>query len=436
MRERHSYGIDLHVASVLSEIVTEQLTHHASRIKHQASRITHHDFPMKSSTRDMWEVNKYLWICLLFAAWFIYAAKSRGWITVPLPYAYAIYGLAILNGALRSIRGFRHGGNEGIYGWLFTLVDLILISAAVRITNGLYSELWLAYYVLLVSEALYSTTVQTTLLNACIVAGYVGATWHMRDAPSYWITIVTRMFFVVVVGSFGLRLSTDRERRQRELARLSEQVAASDERARIAREVHDGLGHALVASILRLELCRRLLKRDPEQAERILEEEVPALRAAWNEGRNLAFHLRPWERDPAGFSHSLRRHVSRFAERTGIAVTLDIDDTRDWNLPADVEIAVTRIVQEALTNVARHAQASAVQIRVERNDNNICCAIEDDGQGFDAESPRASFGLNAMRERAENPGGSFTLESGPGRGTTIEARIPLQRSNPCHEAGN
>jgi signal transduction histidine kinase len=381
---------------------------------------------MKSSNRDLWEVNKYLWICLIFAAWFIQAARARNWITVPLPYAYGVYALAIANGAARSYRGFKYGGNEGLYGWVFTLVDLILISIAVRITNGIYSELWLAYYVLLVSEALYSTRVQTSALNACIVACYVAATWFMHDAPNYWITVGIRMFFVVVVGSFGLRLSTDRERRQRELARLNEQVAASDERARIAREVHDGLGHALVASILRLELCRRLMKRDPAQAEAILEEEVPALRAAWNEGRNLAFHLRPWEKDLAGFANGLRRNVSRFAERTGIAVTLDMDDSRPWDLSADVELAVTRILQEALTNIARHAEASQVTVEVREAEGRVRCRVVDDGVGFEPEEKAGSFGMNAMRERAEKLGGALEVSSHPGAGTCVEATIPAK----------
>lgn len=374
----------------------------------------------------MWAVNKYLWICLLFSAWFIQAAKGRGWITAPLPYAYAVYGIAIVNGAVRSYRGFKHGGNHGLYGWGFTLVDLVLISIAVRITNGIYSELWLAYYVLLVSEALYSTSVETSILNACIVAGYVAATWFMRDAPNYGITVGTRMFFVVVVGSFGLRLSSDRERRQRELARLAEQVAASEERARIAREVHDGLGHAMVASILRLELCKRLLNRDPKQAEKILEEEVPALRAAWNEGRNLAFHLRPWERDPAGFAHGLRSRASRFAERTGIAVTLNMDDSQAWELPIEVEMALTRILQESLTNIARHAQASTVKIDFERAAGRITCRVADDGAGFEPDSSTGSFGLNAMRERAENLGGEFSVTSGLGHGTCMQATIPVK----------
>ncbi len=383
---------------------------------------------MKISAREMWGGNKYLWICLLFAAWFIQAAHVRHWITVPLTAAYGVYALALLNGGVRSYLGWRRvdtaSSNTGALAWVFTLFDVALISIAVHITNGIYSELWLAYYVILVSAALYSTSIQPAALNLTIIAGYVAATWYMRDAPNYAITVAMRMLFVVVVGSFGLRLSTDRERRQRELARLSEQVAASEERARIAREVHDGLGHALVASILRLELCRRLLRRDPVEAERILEDEVPALRAAWNEGRNLAFHLRPWERDEAGLAHGFRRNVNRFSERTGLSVMLEMDETSDWDLPLEVEMALTRILQEALTNIARHAEASCVKVTVVRANQEVCCRIEDDGVGFDAETCGGSFGLNAMRERASKLNGRFALVSRPGSGTTVEVSLP------------
>lgn len=388
---------------------------------------------MKPTTSDLWQLNKYLWICLLFIAWFIYAAHRVHWITAPLPVAYAVYGLALVNGAARSWVGFKRGGNSGLSGWAFTLMDVTLISIAVYITNGIYSELWLAYYVVLVSEALYSTTTQTSLLNICIVAGYIAATWTMRDYPNYVLTVTTRMFFVVTVGSFGLRISTDREKRNREVIALREQAATSDERARIAREVHDSLGHALVASILRLELCLRLLRRAPEEAEKLLQEEVPALRNAWNEGRDLAFHLRPWERDPAGTAATLRRHISRFAERTGLAVNLSLEglETKDPLLPVETEMALTRILQESLTNIARHARATEVSIHVERLRGGLCCRVQDNGVGFDAETKIGSFGLTAMRERAEKLGGAFALQSRPeglpNAGTSLEFTLPLPK---------
>jgi signal transduction histidine kinase len=380
---------------------------------------------MRPSTRDLWEVNKYLWLCLVFIAIFIPWAAKHHWLRVHVGVAYGVLALAILNGAARTYMGWKSGGFNEERGWIFTLVDLALIAVAIRITGGLESELWLAYFVLLISESLFSPAGQTIFLLACMIAGYAAATWAEHLQPDYFVSFFTRMFFLCVVGSFGRRLSEYRVRRNHEIALLHEQVAASEERSRIAREVHDSLGHALVATILRLELCSRLIKKSPEEAEKLLKEEVPALRAAWNEGRNLAFHLRPWEKDPAGFAQTLRRHASRFAERTGLAVNLEMAED-GWNLRPEAELVITRILQEALTNVAKHAQAASVSIQLERRDGQILCRIADDGVGFDPDSRDSSFGLRAMRERAEKVNGTVTIASKPGEGATVEVSLPAE----------
>jgi two-component system sensor histidine kinase DegS len=253
--------------------------------------------------------------------------------------------------------------------------------------------------------------------------GYLGAAWSSHTEPGYWASISTRTFFLLVLGTLARRISGNREHRARELMRLQEQVAASEERARIAREIHDGLGHALVASILRLELCSWLIRKEPEEAERILQSEVPALRAAWNEGRDMAFHLRPWEREGRGFIETLRRHIGRFAERTGIAVDLDADD-ESWELPPDIEMTATRIIQEALTNIAKHARAKQASVCVDYEFGKLHCVIKDDGVGFEADAASGSFGLYAMQDRAERCGGTLRVQSRPGEGTTIDLVIP------------
>src|ERR1051325_228689 len=127
---------------------------------------------MRISTREMWEVNKYLWLCLLFVGLYLPWVASEGRLLVPLPMAYGLFGLAILNGGLRTYYGWRGGGFNGGGGWICTAVDLGLISLAVRITGGIDSELWLVYYVLLISETLFSTTRQVTLINLCLIGGY------------------------------------------------------------------------------------------------------------------------------------------------------------------------------------------------------------------------------------------------------------------------
>lgn len=383
---------------------------------------------MSISTREMWQVNKYLWLCLLFALVYVYLARAAGHLSVPLAAAYGIFGLAIVNGGARTYFGWRQGGFNDRRGWIFTLADVALISIAVRVTGGLQSDIWLLYFVLVISEGLFSSSSQTSILCASMVAGYAAGTWADRSDAGYWPAVITRMFFLVTVASFGLRLSGDRERRNRELARLHEQVAASEERARIAREIHDSLGHALVATILRLELASRLVRKRPDEAETILREEVPALRAAWNEGRNLAFHLRPWEPDEAGFIAGLRKHIGRFAERTGLSVDLQISDS-PWEIPSEREVCITRVLQEALTNVTKHSQADHVQIRLAEEDGLIHIALADDGVGFGPSGTvaGAGFGIRTMRERVEELGGEFTLTGRQGEGVKIEAQLPVAK---------
>jgi signal transduction histidine kinase len=372
-----------------------------------------------------WQTNKYLWMTLLFVAVYILLASRQGKLSVSIPVACGIFALAIVNAAARTWSAWTLGGaNDDRRSWFFNLIDIALISAAVHVTGGIESELWLLYMVLFISEALYATYIQTRLVLAILCLCYLAVTLPAQWSAAYALTLASRLFFLVLVAQFARRLAHNREARNRELAALQEQIAASEERARIAREVHDGLGHALVSVILRLELCLRLLKRDPAQAEEMLKEEIPALRAAWNEGRDLAFHLRPWESDPAGFAPGLRRHLSRFAERTGIAVEMQITP-ENLSLPAEAEMGLTRILQEALTNIARHSRASGVTVNIAAEGRRLRCMIRDNGVGFAPEAQAGGFGLNAMRERAERLGGQFELSSRPQEGTTIEVTLPL-----------
>jgi signal transduction histidine kinase len=178
----------------------------------------------------------------------------------------------------------------------------------------------------------------------------------------------------------------------------------------------------MVSSILRLELCARLIRKAPDEAETLLKEEIPALREAWNEGRDLAFHLRPWEMEIAQegtLSDTLRRHIGRFAERTGLVIEFEAEGD-EWNLRPEAAFGLTRILQEALTNAAKHAQATSVKVLLRRSPGQkVICRIEDNGKGFDLEAARTGIGMGAMQERAVALGGTLRVESAPGKGTCI-----------------
>lgn len=378
-----------------------------------------------SSVAEQWQVNKFLWLCLLFVAVFVPVAQLQGWIAVSSPTAYGILALAVVNAAVRTYAGWRRGGSTGGLGWAFTCVDIVLISVGVRITGGIGSELWPLYIVLMISESLYAGPAQTTALIAAMMAGYIGATWQDHVRPDYLAAMATRAFFLVIVGTFARRLSANREDRNSEMMLLNEQIAATEERARIARDVHDSLGHTLVAAILRLEICARILRNKPDEAQEILAEEIPALRAAWSEGRDLAFHLRPWRSADADFTTGLRGHIGRFAERTGLRIDVELPPAID-GLTADLEMGVMRTLQEALTNAAKHAKAGSVRITLSLDEGCLKGELRDDGAGFDTTERPPGVGIAAMQERAEMLGGSLIVRSRIGEGTTVKFTFPLK----------
>jgi len=386
-----------------------------------------------SDLRTLWQVNKYLWMTLGFLLLYLPLAQAQGLLEIPMWQACALFSLALLDAGARSLLAYRRNGYlPDLWSWGFTLIDITLISFAIHVTGGLKSDLWLIYFVVILFESLYSTPFQKYLITLTVALAYLMATLpHARQGAlmpdSVYLRIfLSRLFFLTLVGSLAFRISRNVQESDRELSHLREQMAANEERGRIAREVHDGLGHALVSVILRLELCARLIRKSPEEAETLLKEEIPALRTAWNEGRDLAFHLRPWDTDTAteALPDALRRHLGRFAERTGVQIALKVEGT-PCHLRPNAAFELIRIVQEALTNAAKHAQATSVEVTLNYPETGgVLCTIQDNGIGFIPEEKGAGFGLQTMRDRAHALGGRLTLESAPGQGAKIQVTLP------------
>ena len=392
---------------------------------------------MDNTTRQMWQLNKYLWMSLAGVLLYIPIAWAQGVFEAPFWVVAALFGVGVAEGGTRSYLGYQHGGMLGARtsAW-FNYAEIGMITVGIAISGGIHSDLWLLYFVTMMFESLYATSRRKRLLDLHITAFYLLGTLPRQllaphpDVPGVYARLfATHIFFLIIVTALGRRISVQNEERERELALLREQRAGAEERARIAREVHDSLGHALVSIILRLELAARLVSRSPDEAESILKEEIPALRAAWNEGRDLAFHLRPWEQDANGenLPDLLRRHIARFAERAGLIVDFNVEGD-DWQLRPALTFGLTRIVQEALTNAARHAQATHLTVTLtclprKTNEKQIECTIQDNGVGFDANIQAQGVGLQSMRERAEALGGEFTIQSASGIGTMVKVVI-------------
>jgi two-component system, NarL family, sensor histidine kinase DevS len=194
------------------------------------------------------------------------------------------------------------------------------------------------------------------------------------------------------------------------------------ERRRLARELHDETGQALTSILLGLKRVEEAKPEDARVAAAELREQiVDTLQSV----RRLAVELRPSALDDFGLVAALERLAEAFGEQSGVAVDIqtNLDSAR---LPGEVETALYRIVQEALTNVAKHADATRVSIVVTRRENTVTALIEDDGQGFGAAGGTGEgLGLVGMKERVGLLGGRLAIESTEGTGTTVVAEVPI-----------
>jgi signal transduction histidine kinase len=212
-------------------------------------------------------------------------------------------------------------------------------------------------------------------------------------------------------------LQASQERYRALSRRLLEQQ--EHERASLARELHDQLGQSLVALLLNLHAIKDELS--PASSARV-PESMRAIEIMIQQVQTLAFELRPSALDELGLVGALRLLVARHGERTGVRASFTATP-EDVRAPAEVETACFRIVQEALSNVARHARARHVEVTLTAQGVALEVAVRDDGVGFDVERRRTGLGLVGMSERAELAGGRLDIESAPGAGTTLRARF-------------
>ncbi|MEV4162432.1 sensor histidine kinase [Nonomuraea dietziae] len=212
----------------------------------------------------------------------------------------------------------------------------------------------------------------------------------------------------------AVRLTTDLRR-----SRESIRTTRDEERRRLGRELHDGLGPALTSVTMTIDEARRRLARDPESVAPLLVRVREEMTSTIVSVRELVYGLRPPALDDLGLEGALRL----FGQAPGPRVDVVAEGSLD-GLPAAVEVAVYRIVQEALTNVRRHAGATACLVSLARTDQELRVAVCDDGVGLPPRPP-AGVGLTSMRERAAETGGTCTARRREGGGTEIVARLPL-----------
>lgn len=255
------------------------------------------------------------------------------------------------------------------------------------------------------------------ILGLCVIVALVIARLSLRYAART--ELESRLRFEEVAQA------------RRDLQQLSVRLLQiqEDERTRLSRELHDEIGQTLTA--LRIEISRALaaLRSQPSAAEARLEEARLLAEKTVSTVRNISVLLRPSLLDDLGLEPALQWQAEDFSRRSGIRCTL-ASDGLDENLPDAHRTCVYRVVQEALTNCAKHSAATHVEIRIRQFESGLDLSVADNGKGFQtdlhgAPMGKAGLGILGMRERVAGLGGELRLESAPGEGTQVSIRLPL-----------
>jgi signal transduction histidine kinase len=250
-----------------------------------------------------------------------------------------------------------------------------------------------------------------------------------KGVPEMLAAVGRQIGMAVENASLYQELQQEELLRRKLLERLF--TVQEQERKRIALELHDQTGQPLTSLIMTLGMLAdtQSLTEIRTHAQALRDTAAQVLR----EVHDLALELRPSVLDDLGLLAALRHHHKEYQDRFHIPVDFEVVGMDNGRLPAEVETALYRIVQEALTNVARHAQAQNISVLLKKRDSSVMLIVEDDGRGFDVAGVMDSYareerlGLYGMRERASLLDGTLTIESTPGVGTTVFVEIPLSK---------
>lgn len=244
------------------------------------------------------------------------------------------------------------------------------------------------------------------------------------------IVIFTTLGITLLMMFVNLRESRLADRRLRGLAQNFVKLQIQ-ERRQFSRELHDGINQLMIAIKFKIEYAINKIKKTKENGVELesLTAGLHMLTQAIKEVRRISHALRPGLLDRMGLTTAIRDLLDQFQERTGIIVTAKLFPNQKPHFTENIDITLYRVIQEALTNIERHANASSVNLELTHNATSIQLELLDNGRGFTLEEPtvtaKAGIGLTNMRERVELLDGEFHIESMPGRGTRIRVTLPI-----------
>jgi signal transduction histidine kinase len=322
------------------------------------------------------------------------------------------------------------------------LLDVALALAIVFLSGGWDSP----YYLFAVASLLVPSSILGLRSNLAFTAAFVGAyvvivstagkgtagPWHGRELNNFVVFLAIPFIVAVVVQFFGWmsrQLAAQRETARQALEenlRLQlerEELAAEQERGRIAREIHDGIGQSIYMLSLNLEAAAEMATGAPMVSER-LQRLVLLAKQILLEVRHYIFDLKPLLEGEAGISAALRSQVREFTTVSSLPVSMEVIG-EERKLSVAKGAALYRIAQEALANVYRHAQASEARLRLMFDQQSVMLEVRDDGVGLRPDGV-GGRGLHNIRQRVDDLGGTLLVDGAPGQGTVVRVVLPTE----------
>ncbi len=392
---------------------------------------------------DVWEKWNWLWPTIFYTTLFASAGlmlldDGR---TAPTWVALLLTGILLLWhwGGLRF--AYKDGDQwqeRGLLRFIIITGDIILWFLLVNISPAYYVLLFGLFNQVFRHLPLRYAIIAASLLTGAIIfeqLGDSGQPFSLAD-PLLWLFlfvgtagILFGIWISAIIGQSSRRreLIEQLEAAQADLAAAERREGVLEERQRLAREIHDTLAQGFTSIVLHLEAAEQALPDDLDTLQKHLDRARTTARTSLEQARRVVQDLRPDLLEQQSLPDALERTAVRWTEETGIPLT-----TTTTGLPVplhpNIEVTLLRAAQEALNNIRKHAQATSVEITLSYMEDVVILDVQDNGLGLDGAQPSpfaGGYGLQAMRERAEECGGSLALESDLGEGTTLVVSIPI-----------
>jgi signal transduction histidine kinase len=401
------------------------------------SNINHHQQP------DVWVKWDWLWTTIFYVSvavstlFMLVDEGSDGTVWQPLGLTAVLllwhgvgFRLVYGGGRVREVRPYRQ--------FIVILGDIGLWSLLVGLSPAYYFVLAGLFSQIFRHLPIPYAIIATLLLTAAIIVQ------QSRDAgqpvslnnPIVWIYLFaaaasillgTWMAAIIEQSAQRRQLIEQLEATQAELAAAKRHEGMLEERQRLAREIHDTLAQGFTSIVMHLEAAEQALPDDPETVQNHLHRARTTARASLEQARRVVQDLRPESLENQALPEAIRRTAVRWQEETGIAVTATTTGT-PFPLHPAVEVTLLRAAQESLSNIRKHARATAVQLTLSYMEDVVVLDVQDNGVGINGAAPSplsGGYGLQAMRERTAQLGGTVEIESESGEGTTIVVSIPI-----------